>query len=52
MQMKLADFPQMKENERKKWHRQMHALAFPRIHDAKPLTTEELALRLKAAIHG
>jgi hypothetical protein len=43
---KLQDFPHLKPNERKKWHRQVYQTAYPHTRRA-PVTNEELANRLR-----
>jgi hypothetical protein len=43
----------LKKDGQRSTHRQFHKLAYPTTHDASaPVTTEELAERLRAAING
>jgi len=43
--MRLADWPNMKGPARQKWHRDVHRMAYPSSH-SKAITPEELAKRI------
>lgn len=45
IQMRLADWPNMKGPARQKWHRDIHRAAYPH-QKRKAMTPEELAKRL------
>jgi hypothetical protein len=52
MQLRTHDWPNMKKADRKKFHRKMHEMAYPQVHDDEPLTTEQLAARIRGALNG
>jgi len=56
MQMKLMDFPHMKDGKRKELHKTMFKIAYPKHEEdritEKPRSTEEFATLLKGALHG
>ena len=53
IQLRIADYPDMKPESRKKTHREFHRMAYPRTHDSSEvMTTEQLARKISAAING
>ncbi len=51
--LRIADYPWMKGDDKEATHRQFHRQAYPRTHDAgEVLTTAQIAERLSAAING
>jgi hypothetical protein len=51
VQLRVMDFPNMKQEARRKTHKEFHALAYPRTHDtSQRLSTEQLAARIKGAL--
>lgn len=52
IQMKIADYPNMKKADRQKLHKELHKKAYPKNGDGKKLTTEELYKRVRAAMNG
>jgi ribulose-5-phosphate 4-epimerase/fuculose-1-phosphate aldolase len=53
IKLRIADYPNMKKDDRSKTHRHFHKMAYPRTHEnPKKLTTKELGERLKVALNG
>jgi hypothetical protein len=53
MRMRLADYPNMKNEARQEWHREIHRLAYPRSWaESETLSPEQTAERLRAIING
>jgi hypothetical protein len=53
LDIRVSQYPWLKKDGQRSTHRQFHKLAYPTTHDASaPVTTEELAERLRAAING
>ena len=51
IELRVADYPTMKRDNRVTTHKQFHKMAYPKTHDpGAVLTTEQLAARLKGAI--
>lgn len=51
--MRLADYPHMKKEDRRKWHRDMHRLAYPKTHETgETLSMEALAERIRGLARG
>lgn len=50
IKMNIADYPNMKKEDRSKLHRSVHKTAYPEIHEAniKQLTPEDLMRALNA----
>lgn len=50
VKMRLADYPNMKNNDRRKWFREVRAQAYFRTKSTETMTTEELAAFLRAKV--
>ncbi len=46
VQMRLSDYPRLETADRRKWHSEIHRLAYTKTY-SKPLTTVELFEKLK-----
>lgn len=49
-EMRLADYPHMKANDRKKWFKEVRRKAFFKEKSAETMTTEELGAFLRAKV--
>ncbi len=52
VQLRIADYPWMKTDDKESTHRHFHRLAYPKSHDGEVIQTADLAERLHAAING
>jgi len=53
VQLKIVTYPNMSSSDRQKTHRAFHKAAYPKTHEStEKLTTEQLASRIAAVIHG
>ncbi len=54
IQLNISDYPNMKSESRKKFHRNMHEMAYPQVHsDLTPIyNLEEAAQMMGALING
>lgn len=52
MSLRKHDWANMKKEDRKKYHRTLHKLAYPKNDNAEELTTEQLAARIRGALGG
>lgn len=50
--IRVASFPQTKEEHRNRLHREWTRAAYPNTDSGPELTTEQLASRLKVALNG
>ena len=46
MQLKISDWPNMKDNDRQKFHRDLHRAAYPKTKESVTLTMEQFAAAL------
>jgi hypothetical protein len=46
LQMQVSDYPQMKQESRKSFHKKIFNLAYPRNNETKILTSKDMALIL------
>lgn len=51
--MRLMDYPNMKDSDRREWHREIHRLAYPRTwRESETVSTGKVADQLRALLNG